>query len=564
MRSILIIILLIHINTTSFAVDRFDVLINEIMFAPSDITPLPKEEYVELYNTTTDSIDISNWKLYEGENDKSPFTIKSGIIAPNGYFILSKKDFSTYGDNYYHSSFPSLNNSGEAITLYSDDGRRIHHIKFSPDFYNDEVRDNGGWSVELIDHSNPCGRSSNWMASQHNIGGTPGKENSVIDNNPDIVPPQVEAIYPIDSSSVYIRFNEEIDSSTLANNSYYSLASSSIQVLSNSYDEITLQLDTPLIIDSMYQLTVTTSDCQLNEVNLTKPLALPHYPTQTSALKINELLYDPYAGGTRFLEFISTDYKVYDLGNLLIAEVDENGALTSTPLSLSDESKLLFPNQHYVLTENTENISSTYTVAHHELLIEIKNFPALDNTENGIALLNDSLIIIDFLYYHKDFHYDGYSSSETEGISLERIKTNMPTNEPSNWFSAAESVGFATPTNTNSQHIRTEAFVTENFKPMQAVFSPDNDGIDDLAIFPYSFSKGGSTISFSVLTLTGQEIKEIANNESAATQGFYSWDGTKEDGSRVNIGIYIALISVFSSSGETESYKYPIVVGGKL
>src|SRR5262249_7673579 len=61
-------------------VQRSDIIINEIMYDP--VSRNQEDQYLELYNRGTLSIDLSAWKFISGIS----FTFPSNtIIAPNGY-----------------------------------------------------------------------------------------------------------------------------------------------------------------------------------------------------------------------------------------------------------------------------------------------------------------------------------------------------------------------------------------------------------------------------------------------------------------------------------------------
>lgn len=66
-----------------------------------------------------------------------------------------------------------------------------------------------------------------------------------------------------------------------------------------------------------------------------------------------------------------------------------------------------------------------------------------------IIFSNQQGVAIDSLKYSAKWHFP--LLHDVEGVSLERIQFKGNTNDASNWHSAASTVGFATPTYTNSQ-----------------------------------------------------------------------------------------------------------------
>lgn len=62
--------------------------------------------------------------------------------------------------------------------------------------HDNAIKEDGGWSLEMIDPSNPCQGDANWTASEDVSGGTPGEINSVFGENADDVPPMLVGAYP--------------------------------------------------------------------------------------------------------------------------------------------------------------------------------------------------------------------------------------------------------------------------------------------------------------------------------------------------------------------------------
>ncbi|MFB6226005.1 MAG: lamin tail domain-containing protein [Candidatus Paceibacteria bacterium] len=87
--------------------NKSDVVINEVMSSPKK-----GSEYVELYNNTTEKIELQGWQLVDGsENEKN----LSGKIPPKKYFLQN-----------YGSSL--LNNRGDLIKLISPKRKTIDKL----------------------------------------------------------------------------------------------------------------------------------------------------------------------------------------------------------------------------------------------------------------------------------------------------------------------------------------------------------------------------------------------------------------------------------------------------
>ena len=53
------------------------------------------------------------------------------------------------------SSF-SLVNTGTTLVLRDAQDAIIHHVSYTDSWYQNSIKQNGGWSLEMIDPQNPC------------------------------------------------------------------------------------------------------------------------------------------------------------------------------------------------------------------------------------------------------------------------------------------------------------------------------------------------------------------------------------------------------------------------
>lgn len=72
----------------SFQTKEPIVLINEIMYDPSGLDD--KREWIEIFNISSNEIDITGWKFYEGGvNHKLIAKQECMVIPPQGYAIIA-------------------------------------------------------------------------------------------------------------------------------------------------------------------------------------------------------------------------------------------------------------------------------------------------------------------------------------------------------------------------------------------------------------------------------------------------------------------------------------------
>ncbi|MCF8297480.1 MAG: lamin tail domain-containing protein [Saprospiraceae bacterium] len=549
--------------------ETFDILINEIMADPDPPAGLPNYEYLELYNRTSISINLKDWTLRIGISDK---ILPDVIIQGNSYLILAKDDaepyLSPFGDIITFSSF-SLTNAGQTITLFNQSGQMISSVSYTDDWYQNSLKKDGGWSLEQIDPLNPCGEKENWKASVHSVGGTPGSVNSVNAINPDITAPKISRVVVFDATNIKVVFNEKLDSSYLQNNSNYFIDNNignpiGATIKSPDFMYVILELANPLQPGVIYSLLIkdTIKDCVGNiiQLNSSIPFAIPA-PVEAFDIVINEVLSNPKDDGVDFVEIYNRSNKVLDLKEMILSSYDTIALTIEDPEDISMEGYLIFPGEYYVLTTKPDKVKQQYFTSNPDGFVEMNSFPTYNN-DFGIVVIADKIgRIIDKFTYNEEMHFALLNS--TDGVSLERLSYERPTEDKTNWHSAAEAVGFATPAYQNSQ-LSLSNITGDEIKTEPEIFSPDNDGYNDVLNINYKFDKAGYVANITIYDSKGRLIKYLIKNELLATEGTFSWDGITEENEKANIGIYIIYVEVFDLEGKVKHFKKTAVLGGKL
>ena len=162
----------------ALAADSLDVVINEMAWMGTENSY--NDEWIELYNNPSDSINLEGWKLVA--EDGTPEINLTGGIPGQGFFLLERTDDETVPDVEADLIYKgSLNNKGEYLKLIDDRGKII-----------DEIDCSSGWFAgdntfkKTMERKNPLlsgSDSSNWQTSQE-PGGTPRAENSQVSSQP--------------------------------------------------------------------------------------------------------------------------------------------------------------------------------------------------------------------------------------------------------------------------------------------------------------------------------------------------------------------------------------------
>ena len=436
----------------------------------------------------------------------------------------------------------------------SMNGMHVDSIRYSVDWFNNSFKANGGWSLELVNPNLPCSTSNNWKACENEIGNSPGYENSVYSLMPDVSMP--ELIYlTLEDSSLALHFNEPV---TLNGNLFQE--ENLIGNFLSNIPSTQINLFASVLLDSsIFKYTLEgISDCSGNSNSISFEWG---YPEDASPLNlvINEILFNPSVGGFDFVELRNTTTKTICIKNLSIA----NGYLNSGANIeiVTTEGRIILPNEYIVFTEDEKNIEELYPSIPTKNIIRVNALPTFNNSDGTCIIYSNQNEIIDEMNYSESMHFQLLNSFE--GVSLERLSSELPSAQESNWHSASESSGFATPGAENSQSISIEN-MNGVFELSTSIFSPDNDGMDDVIQFHFSEMKSGCVGNLTIYNERGIRVKRLIRNEYLGPKGIAIWDGISDNGEALAIGIYIATFEAFNEDGIQVNYKRDFILARKL
>ncbi len=544
-------------------------IINEIMANPEPSVGLPKYEYIELYNPTSETIHLNGWKL---ELNDYKLTLPNDSILSNQYIVLCSTStapaLSAFGKSIGVTNFPSLLNSGMNISLTDASGSFIAMANYSEDWYGDEMKKQGGWSLEKIDYRNLMEGKSNWKASNDSKGGTPFVANSVVNENPDITSPMLLFAEILDNKTIKLLFSEPMDSLMLTFTNNFDIDNGighpeSATLIGIEYNTAIISLPNSLNIGTIYNLCLSQNITDFSGNHLIDDcvrIALPQ-TAEWNDIVINEVIFNPNAGGVDFVELYNKSDKTFELKNFSLANRNSTTKQLDQVYSASDTSRLLFPNEYAVISINAQMVKQFYRTENDKAFINVSSMPSFNNDEGYVVLLDKKLEAIDELHYKESMH--SKLLNDFKGVSLERINPNLSSSSSSTWQSAAQTAGFATPTYKNSQWVEPSA-KDDAFTLAPETFSPDGDGRDDYLLISYKLPNEGNTTNIRVFSSNGTEVKRLASNLLIGTKGTLTWDGLNNQNQRVPMGIYIVYIEYFNPGGEVKKIKKTCVVAEKL
>lgn len=559
-------------NASAFSVtfcpgDAYDILITEIMADPDPPVLLPNVEYLELANRSGVKLNLEKWQLQVGS---SKYYFPAIDLPADSFLIVCSSNgcsqFKSSSLCFEILSSSTLNNTGEYLGLRNKKGKLIHWINYDESFYRDDLKKAGGWSMEMVDLTQPCLGAENWKVSVDLQGGSPGKTNSVSGTVVDIKAFLYSHLHLTNDSTIRLYFTKPLNLAVL-NKSTFALdqgfgapADIAVDTLQNLY--IDLVFSKQVLPGVTYKLDILQdiTACTGQKVfGISQEFKKPEIPSPGDIL-INEILFDALPGSQEFVEFYNNSDKYISSADLKLAYRSPAAAYNSA-FSIGTYPFLIPPRTFLIAAKSTDGFEQLYHIPDMRFVLPCFNIPTLSNTEGCVALMTKSLETLDELCYSDKMHFSMLVNKS--GVSLERIRYNLPTSDQANWHSAAATDGFATPGAQNSQfleEVNSEKEITLEYE----IFSPDNDGYKDIETIHYQLDKPGFVANIIVFDAVGRRIRLLANNKPLGTSGSLVWDGIDDKGRLTQTGIYLIYIELHHQSGEVKRYKKTCVLGGKM
>lgn len=552
------------------------VTLTEIMFDP--IGDEDTDEFIEIYNTGAVTINLSGWRISDGEDDDQLIALDQELLLEPGQFgLILDPDYFDDGSTTYEGMVPAsalvltidnntfgsrglLNDGSEVVSLIRAAGDTVSQYAYSPE--NDE-----GYSDEKIVPA--AGDTlTNW-ANSRTLKGSPGAWNTVSPPLRDLAianfwsepaQPSVGSSFtllatirnnglePMPSADLSFYFDEDL-SGTFEESEIF--AQREIRALSpgdSAKDSVLVPMaeEGPRLF--LAELEVDDDDSMNNRRILPQNIS----PDQVT-LVINEIQYRPFEGQSEWVEFSHAGTYPLDVSGWQFSD--------ATGLANSDKrwtfpDLWLAPGDFVVLAADStiflESLPETLTV-----FVWGTGASRLNDTGDSLVLWDTSGRRVDQVNYDPDWGRDEY------GISLERISSTSAGNVPLNWASSADPSG-STPGRPNSQ-LYVPATVGTNILSIEPnPFSPDGDGFEDIAFIRYHLKHPNSRLDLKIYDVRGRKVRWLANNEFVGQEGEKLWDGKDEQGRELPVGIYVAYLEALAQ-GDTriEKAKRAIVIARK-
>jgi hypothetical protein len=508
--------------------------LNEFLACPE----AGQAEFVEIVNISSEQVNIYDWYL---SNRRSSIRIRDKVnLEPGGYLVLTN-DSSAFYDYFpptpapiiIPTRWPGLNNTADSVILRDLTGA-----------VNDKLGYDGTWAMKAgksLEKKLPelvSQEQSNWAESNSAFGATPGLVNSV-----------TPLLYDLSLDSVHI----SPDWGELGTRYVLRASISNPGRLKSSQSQLVVfdrkPKEQPIASGNVDPLDPGSSDTLLISI---EPLSSGFHPVfatlvwasdqcsandsgfaevrvsfENGALLLSEFMARPLeieTGNNSIAEYV----ELYNPGDVYIevnfwSLCDEN---TGRPAVISEE-KSVAPRGYFVLASDSSVFNYPGVIEANTSVLP--QFPALNNSEDGIILKDLTEVTIDSLRYTNQWNI-------AENISHERVFFTNP-NGLNNWRCCSLPSG-GTPGLPNSVAVATD-WKKPGIKVSPNPFSPDGDGIDDETAILFQLPFPSARISIEIYDLVGRLIYQPAKASYTSAEGAVYWDGSSKYGGKARIGMYI-------------------------
>ena len=550
------------LSQTNSEPNRYDIIISEIMAKPTPVVGLPAVEYIELHNRLPYPVNLHNWRLKLGNTVK---TLPDILLDSCGYAVLiAQKNqgvFMPFCDNIFTLSSLAITDGGQQLTLYNQHEEVIHYVSYNKSWHTEIIKQEGGWSLEMIDENWPCAGNENWNSSTSPQGGTPGAPNSIRNTLYFNSTPFITGITLPDSTTLRVHFSRTVSADVLENDGIFTTQPSlnilSINEVPPKFASIDIKFETALQPNTDYTLNLsgTLTDCGGNTYRIDDriPFGRDRMPTAFD-LVINEVLTNPLDNDNAdYLEIYNRSDHIIDLKEVKIGYGGDT--LPQKAVTAVSKGHQILPKTYVALCKQKAITTEQYFCKDERTLVECDSLPDFAISKGTIHLTDRSLRSIDRFCYSEEMHYSKLLT--TKGVSLERLYADMPTQDENNWRSAAESAGFGTPGYENSQS--GSNLEINEFEITPEVFSPDNDGLEDYTEMLCSFTEEENRVSIIIYNNRGQPVKHLANNVLCGTTARFRWDGDDDRGQAAPAGMYVLQVESWNLRTQKTIRKRKVV-----
>lgn len=281
------------------------------------------------------------------------------------------------------------------------------------------------------------------------------------------------------------------------------------------------------------------------------------YSATPGSLLVSEVLFNPYPGGCDYVELYNSRPFAVSLQGVSLVKCNANGEMGR--FYHLPASYVVNPHQYVVLTTDASDLSNHYSVRFPSHVVQLESMPSLANTEGTVLVALEDSTVIDCLHYKESFH--SALLMDRKGVALERRSFDVETQQPSNWFSAASTSGYGTPTAPNSQS-KEFFFLEDDIQLSSPTVSPDADGYQDVLEIHYQLVPSDTPIhcNLNIVDRQGRLVRKLLKGALLGTEGVVEWDGLDSMQKPCSRGDYLLVIEVYDLHNRHQVIRRSVAV----
>lgn len=520
-----------------------EVLVNEALVnEPGSAVTL---EWIELYNDSSDQVDLAPYILLAGPSSISLGT--TGFLSPNSYLVICRKVLSSGGTPGFEEVWG--NNSGVWGDAPQENFRVIEASLALPNssgtarlFRSTQLVSQLNWpasGTDSVSWERVSPVTDDAALSEDPGGSTPGRVNSVAPVAADLTVDTV--VVEFDSGAAQLTV-------TVINLGFDSTASTHLVI--HTYDPVdttgigdtlqvltvaplgpgdTVRVEAALRLPGLYALLGATVDADDRTSNNQFLFRAPG--EQFPPLAVTEFLANPTGAlSSEWVELLNISDSTIDLKNWRVGDQTSLRVIIPSTLQLA-------PDDRIVLAQDTLAFRQFYTTFSGNLY-QPTQWPALNNDGDLLRLVDP---------YGFEAGRFVYSSAFPDNLTWARDETDEV---PGAWGQSADTGG--TPGQKNV--LRQPATNSSQISVDPQVFSPDGDGFEDATTITVQ-APPADGYTLRIYDRVGRLVRTFIDNAGTVSPS-YQWNGRADGGEQLPIGIYICY---FEAHG-VESLKKTVVI----
>ncbi len=428
---------------------KSSIVVNELMYAPHS----GEAEWIELLNTGNQPVNLHGWLFKDISGKQLPLCDTVQYLQPEAYIVFSNNEeiHETFpdiaSDVLYPESFPTLNNTSDAVVIFDAVGHEIDSV-----YYIKSWGGNTGLSIERRNPFVPAVSRDNWGSTLDSIGGTPGSRNTILKYDHDLaaVPDGFNFMTPETTP-----FTENEFTLAVINNGIYDSGPFSVKLYHDkNFDNYGEEEEMIWSLHNIPSLAPDSIKVVAGKI-YSENSGRAHYIAKISenseenvidnqittvlkvefdedALVFNEFLAAPESGETEFLECINnTDFDV----------ILQGWELSNEWHSATIDFDTKIPSGQYVVFCADSSFFDIYPPTNSPVFV-LEDWAGMNNTRDQIVLKDLTGKLIDSLQYDENWEIE-------YGKSLEKIMPSWASEDSASWKLCEAEPG-ATPGEFNS------------------------------------------------------------------------------------------------------------------